>query len=282
MSIVVAGATGHLGRLVVDQLLARGVAPDEIVAAGRSADKLTELAGRGVRTAVFDYDAPAARVIEAGDTVLIVSMPVAGDRVRQHGNALEAAAKAGAARVVYTSAPHADDTPLVLAPEHAATEALIKAGEVPYTIVRNNWYTENYAQTVAQARETGVIVGSAGTGRVASATRADYAAAIAAVLATDGHRDAVYELSGDTAWDFDEFAATLSTVLGREVTYRSVSPEEHLAVLTGAGLDEATAGFVVALDGNIREGTRADATPDLSRLAGRPSTPLADALRALV
>jgi NAD(P)H dehydrogenase (quinone) len=282
MSIVVAGATGHLGRLVVDQLLARGVAPDEIVATGRSADKLTELAARGVRTAVFDYDAPADGVIEAGDTVLIVSMPVAGDRVRQHGNALEAAAKAGAARVVYTSAPHADDTPLVLAPEHAATEALIKAGEVPYTIVRNNWYTENYAQTVAQARETGVIVGSAGTGRVASATRADYAAAIAAVLATDGHHNAVYELSGDSAWDFDEFAATLSTVLGRAVTYRSVSPEEHLAVLTGAGLDEATAGFVVALDGNIRDGVLADASGDLSRLAGRPSTPLEDGLRALL
>lgn len=281
MSIVVAGATGQLGRLVVEQLLARGIAPDEVVAAGRSADRLAEPGKLGVRTAVFDYDAPDATVFEAGDTFLLTSGPVPGNRVQQHGNALDAAIKAGVARVVHTSAPHADDTPLVLAPEHARTEALIKAGGVPYTIVRNNWYTENYAQTVAQAKETGVVVGSAGTGRVASATRADYATAIAAVLATDGHRDAVYELSGDTAWDFDEFAATLSTVLGREVTYRSVSPEEHLAVLTGAGLDEGTAGFVVALDQNIREGTLADATADLSRLAGRPSTPLLDGLRAL-
>ena len=282
MSIVVAGATGQLGRLVVEQLLTRGIAPDEVVAAGRSADMLAQLGKLGVRTAVFDYDAPDPGVFEAGDTFLLTSGPVPGDRVRQHGNALDAAIEAGVARVVYTSAAHADDTPLVLAPEHAATEALIKASGVPYTIVRNNWYTENYAQTVAQAKDTGVVVGSAGTGRVASATRADYAAAIAAVLATDGHRNAEYELSGDTAWDFDEFAATLSTVLGREVTYRSVSPEEHLAILTGVGLDEATAGFVVALDQNIREGTLADASPDLSRLAGRPSTPLADGLRALV
>ncbi|HEY6745194.1 MAG TPA: SDR family oxidoreductase [Mycobacteriales bacterium] len=282
MSIVVAGATGHLGRLVVEQLLARGIAPDEVVATGRSAGKLAELGQLGVRTAVFDYDAPDASVLSAGDTFLLTSGPVPGNRVQQHGNALDAAVKAGVARVVYTSAAHADDTTLVLAPEHAGTEALIKAGDVPYTIVRNNWYTENYAPTVAQAAQTGEIVGSAGSGRVASATRADYAAAIAAVLATDGHRNAVYELTGDTAWDFDQFAATLSTVLGREVTYRSVSPEEHLAVLTGAGLDEATAGFVVALDGNIREGTLADATSDLSRLAGRPSTPLEQALRALV
>lgn len=282
MSIVVAGATGQLGRLVVGQLLARGIAPDEVVAGGRSTDALAELAKLGVRTAVLDYDAPDAGVFEAGDTFLLTSGPVAGNRVRQHGNALDAAVRAGVTRVVYTSASHADDTPLVLAPEHAATEALIKASGVPYTIVRNNWYTENYAQTVAQAARTGEIVGSAGTGRVASATRADYATAIAAVLATDGHQNAVYELTGDTAWDFDQFAATLSGVLLREVTYRSVSPEEHLAVLTGAGLDEATAGFVVALDQNIAEGTLADATSDLSRLAGRPSTPLDSALRELI
>jgi NAD(P)H dehydrogenase (quinone) len=141
--------------------------------------------------------------------------------------------------------------------------------------------TENYAGTLDQARSSGVVVGSAGTGRVASATRDDYATAIAAVLATAGHDNAVYELSGDTAWDFGELAAALATVLGRDVEYRSVSPEEHLAILTGAGLDEPTAGFVVALDGNIRDGALADATPDLSRLAGRPSTPLVDALREM-
>jgi NAD(P)H dehydrogenase (quinone) len=282
MSIVVAGATGHLGRLVVESLLARGVAPDEVVAAGRSPEKLAELGGLGVRTAVFDYEAPADGVLEAGDTVLLTSLPVPGNRVQLHGNAIDAAAKAGVGRIVYTSAPHADDTPLVLAPEHKGTEQRLVASGVPYTILRNNWYTENYGQTVAQAARTGVILGSAGEGRVASATRADYAAATAAALSTDGHENAVYELSGDTAWSFPEFAATLAGLLGRDVEYRSVSPEEHLAALVAAGVNEGTAGFVVALDGNIREGTLADATPELSRLAGRPSTPLADGLRALL
>jgi NAD(P)H dehydrogenase (quinone) len=281
MSIVVAGATGHLGRLVVEHLLERGVAPDEVVAAGRSLDRIADLAAQGVRTAVFDYDAPAEGVLERGGIFLLISMPVPGARVEQHRKALDAAVRAGVARVVYTSAAHADDTPLIVAPDHAATEALVKASGLPYTFLRNNWYTENYAQTVAQARQTGVVVGSAGDGRVASASRPDYAAATARVLSTDGHDDAVYELSGDTAWNFDEFAATLATVLGRDVRYRSVSPEEHLAILIDAGLDEPTAGFVVALDGNIRDGALADATPDLSRLAGRPSTPLEDGLRAL-
>jgi NAD(P)H dehydrogenase (quinone) len=281
MSIVVAAATGHLGRLVVDRLLDRGVAPDEIVAVGRSLDRLAELAARGVCTSVFDYDDPAEGVLEAGDTFLLTSMPVPGGRVAQHRNALEAAAKAGVARVVYTSAPHADDTPLVLAPEHKATEELIVASGVPFTIVRNNWYTENYAGTLDQARQTGVIVGSAGAGRVASATRDDYATGIATVLSTAGHDNVVYELSGDTAWDFGELAAAIATALGRDVEYRAVSPEEHLAILVEAGLDEATAGFVVALDGNIRAGALADATPDLARLAGRPTTPLLDAVRTM-
>jgi NAD(P)H dehydrogenase (quinone) len=281
MSIVVAGATGQFGRLVVERLLDRGVAAEDIVATGRAMDRVADLAARGVRTARFDYAAPADGVLEAGDTFLLTSASVPGNRIAEHGNALAAAAKAGVARVVYTSAPHADDTALVLAPEHKGTEELIVAGELPYTILRHNWYTENYAQTVALAARTGVIVGSAGAGRVASAERGDYAAAAATVLTTAGHENSVYELSGDTAWSFPEFAATLAGVLGRDVEYRSVPPEEHLAILVGAGLDEPTASFVVALDGNIRDGALADATPELARLAGRPATPLADTLRKL-
>jgi NAD(P)H dehydrogenase (quinone) len=281
MAIVVAGATGQFGRLVVERLLDRGVAAEDIVATGRALDRIADLAARGVRTESFDYDAPDDGVLEAGDIFLLTSASVPGNRVAQHGNALAAAQKAGVARVVYTSASHADDTALVLAPEHKGTEELIRAGSVPYTILRNNWYTENYAQTVAQAARTGTIVGSAGDGRVASAERGDYAAAAAAVLTTAGHDNAVYELSGDVAWSFPEFAATLAGVLGRDVTYRSVTAEEHLAILVGAGLDEPTAGFVVALDGNIRDGALADATPTLSRLTGHPSTPLADTLRRL-
>src|ERR1700709_321241 len=142
MSIVVTGAPGHLGRLVAGQRRARGVAPDGVVAAGRQLGPLPDLEARGVRTAVFDYDAPAEGVLAAGDPVLLVSMPVPGNRAARHRHALEAAAKAGVGRVVYTSAPHATDTTLVLAPEHKATEELIRAGGVTYTILRNNWYTE--------------------------------------------------------------------------------------------------------------------------------------------
>ena len=282
MSIVVTGATGRLGHLVVEALVDRGVAPEEVVATGRDLDRVADLAARGVRTAAFDYADPRTDgVLEAGDTLLLVSTDVPGGRVDLHRAAIEAAAKAGVARIVYTSAARADDTPLVLAPDHVATEELVRASGVPYTLLRNNWYTENYAPTLEQARETGEVVSSAGDGRVASATRADYAAATAAVLTTDGHAGAAYELGGDAAWDLAEFAATASAVLGREVAYRRVSPQEHLAVLAGAGLDEATAGFVVALDGNIRDGALAHVTGDLSRLAGRSTTPLADALSVL-
>lgn len=281
MSLVVTGATGHFGHLVVERLLDRGIAAEEIVATGRALDRVADLAARGVRTAAFDYDAPPEGVLGAGDTFLLTSGPVPGNRVAQHGNALAAAEKAGVARIVYTSAPHAEDTALVLAPEHKGTEELIRASGVPYTILRNNWYSENYGQTVAQAAQAGTVVGSAGDGRVASASRADYAEGAAVVLATAGHDNAVYELSGDTAWSFPEFAATLAAVLGRDVAYRSVTPEEHLAILVSAGLDEPTASFVVALDGNIRDGALADATPTLARLIGHPTTPLADTLRKL-
>ena len=282
MSIVVTGATGHLGRLVVEELLERGVPAEDVVAVGRAVERVEDLAARGVRTARVDLDRPAtlAAVLGEGDRLLLVSGTEVGRRVQQHEDAIAAARDAGAAQVVYTSAPHADDTPLVLAPDHHKTEIALQAGGVPFTIVRNNWYTENYAQALAQARLTGEVVASAGDGRVASAPRRDYAAAIAGVLTSDGHLGATYELSGDTAWSFDELAAAFAEVAGREVSYRSVSAEEHLAILTGAGLDEGTAGFVVALDQNIREGALADTTGDLARLAGRPSTPLLDAVRA--
>lgn len=282
MSIVVTGASGQLGHLVVEKLLGRGIAPDDVVATGRSVDRLADLAARGVRTARFDYaDADLTGVAETGDTLLLVSTDVPGNRVALHSAALDAAVRAGVGRVVYTSAPRADDTALVLAPEHKATEELVRAGGLPYTLLRNNWYTENYAPTLRQARETGTVVGSAGDGRVASATRADYAAATAAVLTTDGHAGATYELGGDTAWDFAELAAAIGTVLGREVTYAPVGPEEHRSALLAAGLGEGTAGFVVALDGNIRDGALAEVTHDLSRLTGRPTTPLVDGLRPL-
>ncbi|WP_382305095.1 SDR family oxidoreductase [Herbiconiux sp. UC225_62] len=285
MTIVVTGATGQLGRLTVDHLLARGVPAADIVAAGRTASKLEALAEEvpGIRTAVIDFTDPATldAAFAGASSLVLVSASEPGNRVALHVNAIEAAQRAGIERIVYTSAPHATTSALVLAPEHKATEEALATSGLATTILRNNWYHENYASALAQARESGVFLTSTGSGRVASASRSDYAEAIAAVLTTPGHEGAVYELSGDVAWTGEEFAEAAAEALGRPVEYRSVSPEEHLAILTGAGLDAGTAGFVVALDGNIRDGLLSETSGDLSRLIGHPTTPLVDGLRAL-
>ena len=283
MSIVVTGATGQLGRLIVKHLLSRGVAPAEITAVGRNADRLADLAQSGVGTAVIDYNDPAtlAAAFAGADALMLVSGSEVGQRVSQHSNAITAAVAAGVSRIVYTSAPAADTSALILAPEHKATEEALHASGVAVTILRNGWYTENYASAVQQARENGVYLTSAGDGRVASASREDYAEAAAVVLTTPGHENATYELAGDVAWTGTEMAAALTEVLERPVVFSSVSPEEHTAILTGAGLDGGTVGFVVALDGNTRDGLLAGGTTELSTLIGRPTTPLVDGLRSV-
>jgi NAD(P)H dehydrogenase (quinone) len=279
MSVVITGATGHLGPLVVQHLLAGGLAADQIVAGGRHPERLADL---GVRTAVVDYDDPAGleAAFTGAEAVLLVSGSEVGQRVAQHGRVIDAAKAAGVRRVVYTSAPHADTTELVLAPDHKATEELLRASGLAWTILRNNWYTENYVGPVEQARTTGSILTSAGDGRVASATRSDYAAGAAAVLLGGDHDGRVYELSGDVAWTFDELAEAATTLLGVPVVATKVSFDEHRAILLDAGLDEGTAGFVAMLDAGIRRGDLADATSDLRTLIGRPTTPLVDGLRA--
>lgn len=283
MTIAVTGTSGHLGRLVVESLLARGAAPADVVALARSTAKVADLAQRGVVVREADYDRPEtlAPALDGVEVLVLVSGSAVGQRVRQHGAVIDAAKGAGVRRVVYTSAPHADTSPLILAPEHKATEGLLAASGLTTTVLRNGWYTENYLPDVERARETGEIVASVGDGRVASASRADYAEAAAVVaLATDGaHDDAVHELTGDVAWDFDELARTVTELLGRPVTYRSVEPEEQREALLAAGLDEGTAGFLVALDADTRAGLLAETTGVLAGLIGRPTTPLADGLR---
>ncbi len=268
--IVVTGASGQLGRLVVAGLVERK-AP--VVAGARNTAAAADL---GVEVRLADYDRPATldAALAGAEKVLLISGSEPGKRVPQHTAVVDAAKRAGVRHLVYTSAPFADTTELVLAPEHKATEEAIRAAGIPFTFLRNGWYHENYLDTIRTAVETGEIVGAAGDGRVASAARADFAAAAVAVLTGDGHENAVHELTGDTAWSFPELAAEISAVAGRPVTYRDLDQEAFQQHLTGLGTPAEVAGFVAALEQNIAAGTLAHTPGDLAKLIGRPTTPI--------
>ncbi len=284
MTILITGATGQLGRLVIDSLISRGATPQTIVAGARDVAKAADLADRGIRVVTLDYDDAASitAALDGVDSVLLISGSEVGRRTPQHKAVIDAAKAAGVTKLVYTSAPKATTSDLVLAPEHKATEELITASGIPAVILRNNWYTENYVGSVSQAASTGVLAASAGDGKVASASRRDFADAAAVVLLEDGHIGEVYELGGDVAWDFSELAAAIAEVVGRPVEYQALSSEEHAAGLAAAGLDDGTIGFLTTLDADIRGGALADTDDTLSRLIGRPTTPLVEGLRAAV
>jgi NAD(P)H dehydrogenase (quinone) len=275
--IAVTGATGHLGHLVVTGLLDAGVPAGEVVAVVRSPEKAADLADRGVQVRQADYADAAAleTALQGVDRLLLVSGSEVGQRVTQHANVLQAAKGAGVGLVVYTSASKADDTPLPLAPEHIATERLIADFGIPAVVLRNNWYLENYDAQIRQAAETGALSGSSGTGRIAAASRADFAAATVAVLTAEAPEPAVLELGGDEAFTLAGLAATVAAETGREVTYTDLTPEEHVAALLAAGLPEGTAQFVVGLDQAIAQGALDTGSTALSQLTGRPTTPLA-------
>jgi NAD(P)H dehydrogenase (quinone) len=282
-TIAVTAATGELGRLVVDELLQR-VPASQVVAIVRDAGKAAPIAERGVDVRVAAYDDPATltAALQGVQRLLLISGSEVGKRVPQHTNVVQAAKEAGVSFIGYTSAPKASDTDLILAPEHKATEEVVQASGIPYSIMRNNWYFENYASTVDAAKATGEIISSANGGRIPAVPRSDLAAGHAAVLTGEGHENTVYEFAGDQAWTWDEFAAELSDVLGRPVTHRNVSTEEHAAALQAAGLDEGTAGFLAALDVNIAAGALEVPPGDLSRVLGRPTTSLRGFLQASV
>jgi NAD(P)H dehydrogenase (quinone) len=283
MTIAVTGATGHLGALVLDHLLAT-TAPADVVAVVRDPAKAQPLADRGVTVRTAAYTDPAAlRAAFAGvDTLLFISSSEVGQRVEQHRNVIDAAVAAGVGRVVYTSAPRATTSTLVLAPDHKFTEEYLTASGLPWTILRNNWYTENYLGVIETARQTGTVVAAAGQGRVASASRDDFAAAAAVVLTGAGHEGRIYELGGDHAWDYTELAAAVSEIIGAPVGYRSVDGPTLVGILQGVGLDAATAGFVAQLDDDIAHGALADTTGELAKLIGRPTTPLLAGLRQAI
>ncbi|TDC76066.1 NmrA family NAD(P)-binding protein [Streptomyces hainanensis] len=279
---VVTGATGHLGTLAVGALLDK-VPAEQVAVVVRNEAKAADLAARGVSVRVADYDSPEALAgaFRAGERVLFVSGSDAGRRIPQHTAVVAAAEAAGVGLLAYTGVLGGPKADFRLADDHKATEEAILASGLPYSFLRNGWYHENYTQNLAPVLEHGVVLGSAGEGRIASASRADYAAAAVAVLTGEGHEGTAYELSGDTAWSLAEYAAELSRQTGREIRYASVTAEEHLAVLTGAGVPEPFAAILVDVDtAGIARGLLAGTSGDLARLVGRPTTPLADAVAA--
>lgn len=280
MSIVVTGATGHLGRHVVEQLLEK-VPAEQVTAVVRSAEKAADLAERGVRIAVADYDAPETfdGLFTSGDKVLLISgNEFDKGRVRQHRVVIDAAKAAGVALLAYTSAP--GPLSAALADDHRGTEEALLGSGVPYALLRNGWYHENYTENLAPVLAHDAVVAAAGEGRVSSAARADYAAAAVAVLTGEGHENATYELGGDEAWSFAEYAAELSRQTGREIIYNPVTAEALTGILTGAGLPEPLAATLAGVDASIEKGELVVDSGDLSRLTGRPTTPLAEAVAA--
>ncbi|MFF5895299.1 SDR family oxidoreductase [Streptomyces argenteolus] len=276
MSIVVTGATGQLGRLVVERLLDQ-VPAGSIAAVVRNAEKAAPLAARGVEIRVADYDRPEtlAGAFRSGDRVLLISADQVGRRIPQHTAVIDAAKAAGVAQLAYTGVLGGPDADFRLADEHKETERLILDSGIPHTFLRNGWYTENYTANLAPVLEHGAVVANAGEGRIASATRGDYAAAAAAVLTGEGHLGAVYELSGDTAWSLAEYAAVVAEATGREIVYSNVPAATHQEILVGAGLPEPFAEILVDVDAAIERGLLAGTSGDLARLIGRPTTPLA-------
>ncbi|WP_448256123.1 SDR family oxidoreductase [Microbacterium aurum] len=279
--IAVTGATGHLGGLVIERLLESRPAAS-LVAAVRDRKKAERLAAKGVQVRVARYQDRAGleSALTGVGTLLLVSGSEVGQRVPQHVNVIDAARTVGVGRVVYTSAPKATTSELVVAAEHKATEEYLTASGLDYTILRNGWYTENYLPQFATARQTGTIIAAVGDGRVASASRTDYADAAAAVLTGEGHSRTVYELSGDHAWDYNELAATIGQIIDRPVRYQRVDGPTLVTILTSAGMPEEVAQSIAALDANIADGLLAGTTGELSTILGRPTTTLKDGLLA--
>jgi NAD(P)H dehydrogenase (quinone) len=280
MSLVVTGATGRLGRLVVEALLEQGVTPSEIVATGRDIQKIKDLADRGVTVRRADFDEPdgLAAAFAGGDKLLLVSTSTVGRRLAGHRAAIDAARAAGVSLVAYTSITHADTAGMRLAAEHRETERYLRDSGTPFTFLRNSWYLENYTSGLSGYLEHGSVAGSAGDGRVSAAALADYAQAAAAVLTTEGHAGAVYELGGDEAFTLAELAARLSTASGREIIYNDMPAQRFAELLTSVGLPKDYAEVLADADLGLGRGELFTDSGDLGRLIGRPTTTLSDAI----
>ena len=277
MTIAITGATGQLGRLIIEKLKAAGQA--DVIALARSPEKAADL---GVPARAFDYDQPdtLAPALSGVDTLMFISASEIGRRVDQHRAVIEAAKTAGVPHVVYTSVLHADTSALSLAEEHRQTEALLAASGLTVTLLRNGWYTENYAASIPSALEHGAFVGAAGDARISSAARADYADAAVAVLTNADHVGKTFELAGDDSYALTDLAAELSRRTGRDIPYVDMPEADYAGVLTQAGFPAPMAQAFAGFDTAAKAGALFDDTKALSALIGHPTTPLSETVKA--
>lgn len=278
---VITGATGQLGRLVIDVLLRR-VPADSIVAAVRNIDKASDIAALGVQVRQADYNQPDSldAALQGAERVLLISSSEIGQRTRQHQAVIDAAKRSGIKLLAYTSVLHADTSVLALAQEHRETEAAIHASGLPFVLLRNGWYTENYTAGVPSALSLGAVYGCAGEGRIASAARADYAEAAATILTSDDPAGTVYELAGDSAYTLGDFAAAISRQIGKPINYVNLPEADYRNALLGAGLPEPLASLLADSDTGASRGALFDDSRQLSTLLGRPTTTLETAIMA--
>ncbi|MDR3652475.1 MAG: SDR family oxidoreductase [Paludibacter sp.] len=276
MKIGVTGATGQLGRLVVEKLKQK-IAAETIVALVRNPEKAADL---GVEARVFDYTQPETLVasLKGIDKLLLISGNELGQRLPQHKAVIEAAKKAGVKQITYTSILHADSSPLGLAQEHLGTEVAIKESGLTYTILRNGWYTENYTGSAQGAIGAGAFIGNAGDGKIASAARVDYAEAAAVVLAGEGYENKTYELAGDEAYTLTELAAEISRQTGKNIPYNNLTETQYADILKSFGLPVGLAEMLADSDTGASKGGLFDDSHVLSKLIGRSTTPLAKVL----
>lgn len=281
--IAITGATGQLGQLVIEQLL-NTVPASQLVAIVRNPARAEALSQQGVTVRQADYTDQAAltRALAGVDKLLLISSSEVGQRAPQHQNVINAAKTAGVKFIAYTSLLHADTSPLGLHVEHVATEQALADAGIPYALLRNGWYTENYLASAPPALEHGVFIGAAGEGKIASATRADYAAAAARVISGEGHDGKVYELAGDHAWTLGELAAELSRQSGKNVVYQNLSEADFAAALKSVGLPAGLADMLADSDVGASKGGLFDDSRTLSTLLGRPTTPLAESVKHIL
>ncbi len=278
--IAITGASGHLGRLVIRELLQK-VPADQVVALVRDPAKVKDMTNKGVRVRRADYSRPETltTALSGIGKLLLISSSEVGQRVLQHRNVIDASKQAGVKLLAYTSILQADTSPLSLADEHRETEAAIKASGVPAVILRNSWYSENYLAAIPVALEHGVVLGSAAEGRIASAPRADYAAAAASVLLAEDQAGKIYELAGDSAYTLGELAAMIGQHSDKAVTYINLPQEEYKNALIDAGFPEPFAALLADSDVGASKGGLFDESRQMSQLIGRPTVPMADLVK---